>query len=74
MPSFILQMIALNCFGLLAAGIVGVMPATLAELFPTNVRYSGIGVSYNIGFAIFQPVTSNSKPADSPDPKSLEPS
>jgi len=57
MPSFILQMIALNCFGLLAAGIVGVMPATLAELFPTNVRYSGIGVSYNIGFAIFASLT-----------------
>ena len=57
MPSLIWQMIALNCFGLLAAGIVGVMPATLAELFPTNVRYSGIGVSYNIGFAIFASIT-----------------
>lgn len=51
--SLILKMTALICFGLLAAGIVGVMPATLAEMFPTHVRYSGVGVSYNIGFAMF---------------------
>ena len=28
------------------------IPRTLAEIFPTAIRYSGIAVSYNFGFAI----------------------
>ncbi len=51
--SLIMKIVGLNCFGILAAGIVGTVPTTLAELFPTHVRYSGIAISYNIGFAIF---------------------
>lgn len=35
----------------------GVVPSLLSELFPTKIRYSGIAVSYNIGFAIFGGLT-----------------
>lgn len=31
----------------------GIIPRLLSELFPTKIRYSGIAVSYNIGFAFF---------------------
>jgi len=47
------KILALNCFALLAAGIVSTVPSTLAELFPTHTRYSGVGIAYNISFAIF---------------------
>jgi hypothetical protein len=29
----------------------------LSELFPTKIRYTGIAVSYNLGFAIFGGLT-----------------
>lgn len=29
----------------------------MSELFPTQIRYSGIAVSYNLGFAIFGGLT-----------------
>jgi len=45
--------IALLGFALLASCAVGVIPTTLAEMFPTVVRNSGVAFSYNIGFAIF---------------------
>lgn len=35
----------------------GITPATLAELFPTDVRYSGVGMAYNLAFAIFGGLT-----------------
>lgn len=35
----------------------GIIPRLLSELFPTNIRYSGIAVSYNFGFAIFGGLT-----------------
>lgn len=35
----------------------GVIPRLLSELFPTQIRYSGIAVSYNLGFAIFGGMT-----------------
>jgi len=31
----------------------GIIPSYLAELFPTQIRYTGIAFSYNIGFALF---------------------
>ena len=37
--------------------IWAVVPAQLAELFPAKMRYTGIGVAYNIGFAIFGGLT-----------------
>jgi MFS family permease len=35
----------------------GVIPNLLADLFPTQIRYSGIAISYNLGFAIFGGLT-----------------
>jgi len=35
----------------------GIIPPLLSELFPTKIRYSGIAVSYNLGFAIFGGLT-----------------
>ena len=32
--------------------ILGVFTAVLAELFPTEIRYSGVALCYNLGFAI----------------------
>lgn len=52
-PSPIIQIIAMIVLAVLAAVIIGVFATFLIELFPTAVRYSGYGISYNIGFAIF---------------------
>jgi len=42
---------------LLAGGIVGLLagpgPAMLAEMFPTRVRYTGLGLAYSLSNAIF---------------------
>ena len=35
----------------------GIIPRLLSELFPTQIRYSGIAVSYNLGFALFGGLT-----------------
>lgn len=51
--NFIVQLIGLFAFGIFSAGIVGTIPSTLAEMFTTEVRYSGVGVAYGIGFAVF---------------------
>lgn len=32
--------------------VIGVFPCMNAELFPTKVRYSGVAISYNVGFGI----------------------
>lgn len=37
----------------LLASIMCSIPTLLIELFPTPIRYSGIGVSYNFGFSLF---------------------
>jgi MFS family permease len=37
----------------LIGAIWGAIPALLAELFPTSIRYSGVAVSYNLAFAVF---------------------
>lgn len=47
----ITALMMLSC--ILVGAISGSIPATLAELFPTQIRYSGIAVAYNLGFAIF---------------------
>ena len=46
---YILIMYALLGF---CAGIVGMVPAILVQLFPTNVRLTGLAFSYNITYAI----------------------
>jgi MHS family proline/betaine transporter-like MFS transporter len=33
--------------------LYGVMPATMGELFPANIRYSAMGIGYNVAFALF---------------------
>ncbi len=40
-------------FGLIISLFSGPEPAALVEMFPTNVRYSALGVSYNIAVAAF---------------------
>lgn len=37
----------------LLASIMGPVPILLINLFPTSMRYSGIGISYNMGFSLF---------------------
>ena len=34
-----------------------IFPCVLVELFPTSVRYTGIAIAYNVGFAIFGGLT-----------------
>ncbi len=43
---------SLGLIALLAGIVVGIYPAFLTELFPVPVRYTGIGTSYNLGFAL----------------------
>ncbi len=45
--------LALIGLDLLAALAISVVPATLSELFRTDTRVSGIGLSYNISFGLF---------------------
>ncbi len=40
-------------FAIVVGCYVGPTPATLVELFPTSVRFSGLALSYNISAAIF---------------------
>lgn len=39
--------------GLFAAVASGLLPPLIVDLFPTEVRYTGIATAYNFGFAIF---------------------
>lgn len=45
--------IAQILFGIVISLFSGPGPAALVEMFPTNVRYSALGVSYNLAVAIF---------------------
>ena len=49
--------VALLLSALLNGFAFGVIPNLLVELFPTQIRYSGVAVSYNIGFALFGGLT-----------------
>jgi MHS family proline/betaine transporter-like MFS transporter len=40
-------------FGLVISLFSGPGPAALVEMFPANVRYSALGVSYNLAVAAF---------------------
>lgn len=40
-------------FGVIIALFSGPGPAALVEMFPTNVRYSALGISYNLAVALF---------------------
>lgn len=63
-PIFIIYADYFACYGfaLLMSAILtgfawGVIPSMLAGLFPTAIRYSGVAISYNLGFAIFGGLT-----------------
>ena len=45
-------LLAMFCFGAFSSIVVGTLISTLSELFITRVRYSGIGLSYNLSFAL----------------------
>ncbi len=40
-------------FGIALGLYMGPVPATLVELFPTNIRFTGLALSYNISAALF---------------------
>ncbi|MFC3225869.1 MFS transporter [Marinibaculum pumilum] len=48
---------ALALLSILASFAWGAAPAPLTAIFPTAVRYSGVAVSYNLGFAIIGGLT-----------------
>ena len=50
LPSFVMS-------ALLHGMSWGIIPSTLARLFPTDIRYSGIGTSYNFAYGIFGSIT-----------------
>lgn len=50
-------MLALLLSAILMGFSAGTIPSLLSELFPTKIRYSGIAVSYNLGFAFFGGLT-----------------
>jgi MHS family proline/betaine transporter-like MFS transporter len=41
-------------FGIFLGFYLAPVPATLVELFPTSVRFTGLALSYNISAAIFE--------------------
>jgi MHS family proline/betaine transporter-like MFS transporter len=51
--SFGLISVGLVLFGLLAGGYAAVTNSTLTEMFPTRVRVSGHGITYNLSVALF---------------------
>ena len=50
---FIYPLIAQIIFGIALGAYMGPIPATLVELFPTNIRFTGLALSYNISAALF---------------------
>lgn len=44
-------------FAIFMSGIIGAFASALSEIFTTPVRNSGIGVAYNVGFALFCSLT-----------------
>ena len=52
-PSLGMVILVVAWMSLLKAGYSGVMPALMAELFPTGTRAVGMSLSYSIGVTIF---------------------
>lgn len=55
--NFMLIIGAWILFALMGGCISGVFPCQIVELFPTQIRYTGFAVSYNITYAIFGGLT-----------------
>ncbi|MBF0492774.1 MAG: MFS transporter [Deltaproteobacteria bacterium] len=51
--SFVLVLFSQLCFTVLMSLFLGPIPATLVELFPARLRYSAIGIGYNISMCLF---------------------
>lgn len=51
--TFALIVVGQVLFGVVISLFSGPGPAALVEMFPTNVRYSALGVSYNLAVALF---------------------
>lgn len=49
--------LAMAVLGLFMAAYDGAMNAAMAELFPTNIRYGGMSIAYNISVAVFGGIT-----------------
>lgn len=52
-PSFMTLLVVQGIANGLLGSLSGPLPATLSELFPTQIRSSGIGIVYNVVGAIF---------------------
>jgi MFS transporter, MHS family, proline/betaine transporter len=50
---FLAAVFAMILLGLFMAAFDGAMNAAMAELFPTNIRYGGMAIAYNISVAAF---------------------
>lgn len=50
---FVYPLMGQILFGLAVGGFMGPIPATLVELFPTNIRFTGLALSYNFSAALF---------------------
>jgi len=48
-PVFVSQL----CFAVMMGFFLGPIPATLVEMFPAHIRYSAIGLSYNVSLCVF---------------------
>jgi MHS family proline/betaine transporter-like MFS transporter len=46
-------LMAQGIFAIWVGILYGVMPAAMGELFPANIRYSAMGLGYNMAFALF---------------------
>jgi MHS family proline/betaine transporter-like MFS transporter len=42
-----------SCFCVMVAGVVGVAPSALSEVFPTHIRSTGMSLAYNISTTVF---------------------
>ncbi|CAB3389541.1 MFS transporter [Kyrpidia spormannii] len=51
--NFGLALLAHVATSILVGIFLGPIPATMAELFPTNIRYGGMSLAYNISVAVF---------------------
>lgn len=52
-PSVAMLTIVQVVLGILMAAYFGPLPALLADMFPTNIRTTGMSISYNVGVTLF---------------------
>jgi MFS family permease len=53
LPVTCLFVVLIFCMSLCSAMVYGPMGAFMLELFPTNIRYTSMGFSYNVGNGVF---------------------